>query len=208
MPATAASYAWFDEDRPTGLDELYCLTLARGLTPAEFLARIGARPQPPRLGLAALFEPSMEMWSDEHGGESLFIGVTSMAGDDGDWALGVEVNGFLGVTEQIIVPASAGTRLVSHYSNNGPDQFYWIEDSDTRLHFNPLEPAYREGSMADTVEDLLAEVGFDFREDKDNAEYCTAAAFALAERLTGVRVTAELLEESAYACGIVTVPQG
>lgn len=206
MTATAADYAWFDEDRPTGLDELYCLTLVRGLTPAEFLARIGARAQAPRTGLAALFEPSMEMWGEEHQGKSLFIGATTVPGDGGDWALGVEINGFLGVTEAVIVPASAGTRLVSHYSNNGPDHFYWIEDGDIRLNFNPLEPAYREGSTPDALVGIMHEVGFDLREDGDNAEHCIAAAFALAERLTGVRITPDLLEESTYACGIAPVP--
>ena len=34
----------------------------------------------------------------------------------------------------------------------------------------------------------------------------TEAAFALAERLTGVRITMELLEESRYECGVAPVP--
>jgi hypothetical protein len=57
MSATAADYVWF-EDRPAGLSEAYCLTLARGLTPAEFLTRINARPDQTRTGVDALFEPS------------------------------------------------------------------------------------------------------------------------------------------------------
>lgn len=40
--ATAADYAWLDEDLP-GLTEAYCLTLVRGLAPEEVLRRIGAR---------------------------------------------------------------------------------------------------------------------------------------------------------------------
>jgi Family of unknown function (DUF6461) len=52
----------------------------------------------------------------------------------------------------------------------------------------------------------MREVGFDLREDGDNTEHTTAAALALAESLTGVRVTPELLEQSIYACGIVLVP--
>jgi hypothetical protein len=55
--------------------------------------------------------------------------------------------------------------------------------------------------------DIIREVGFDLREDADNAERCIAAAFALADRLTGVRVTAELLEESTYVCGIAPLPR-
>jgi hypothetical protein len=67
-----------------------------------------------------------------HPGEVLFIGATSVD----DWVLAVEPNGFLGVTEQIIVPLSAGTRLVSHFRNvNAVDRFYWVEDGDVRVQF-------------------------------------------------------------------------
>jgi hypothetical protein len=48
----------------------------------------------------------------------------------------------------------------------------------------------------------MQEAGFDLRDDTDNAEHCVAAALALTERLTGVRLTPELLEESTYPCGI------
>jgi hypothetical protein len=206
MTATAADYAWF-EDRPRGLSEAYCLTLACGLTPAGFLARIGARAEATRIGLDALREPSDEVW-DEHLGQSLFIGVTTVPGDRGTWALGVEINGYLGVTEEVIVSASQGTRIVSHFRNiERVDRFYWVEDGDIRLYFQPLEAAYREGSTPDAVVGIMREVGFDLREDGDIEQH-TAAAFALAEHLTGVRVTPELLEESTYACGIAPVPQG
>jgi hypothetical protein len=148
----------------------------------------------------------MDLWR-EHEGKRLLIGVTAVPGDGGDWALGFEFNGYLGVTEELIVPLSAGTRVVSHYSSvAGPDQFYWVEDRDIRLHFDPIEPAYRDGSTPDAVVDVMREVGFDLREDEDNNEHCAAAALALAERLTGVRVTSALLAEADYACGIVLEP--
>ncbi|MGW7249296.1 DUF6461 domain-containing protein [Streptomyces decoyicus] len=38
--ATAADYAWLDEDLP-GLTEAYCLTLVRGLTPRRYCAASG-----------------------------------------------------------------------------------------------------------------------------------------------------------------------
>lgn len=203
MSATAADYAWF-EDRPAALSQAYCLTLARGLTPAEFLARISARPEQARTGVDALFEPSMGM--DEQLGDVRFIGVTTVTGEGADWALGIEVNGFLGVTEEVIVPLSAGTAVVSHYRNvNALDHFYWIEDRDIRLDFEPLFASDRRGSASDAVMDAMREAGFDLLDDGETEEP-TAAAFALAERLTGVRVTAELLEEAAYACGIVPDP--
>lgn len=115
MIATAADYRWFEE-RPEGLAEAYCLTLVRGLTAAEFLARLSAWPERPRVGVAALFEPSMMLWNEYPDG-GLLIGVTTVSSAGIDWTIGVEVNGFLGVTEDLIVPLSAGTRLVSHSRN-------------------------------------------------------------------------------------------
>ena len=48
--------------------------------------------------------------------------------------------------------------------------------------------------------------GFDLTEDGDNTENCTTAALALAELLTGVRLTPELLEQATYTFGMVQIP--
>jgi hypothetical protein len=153
------------------VSQAYCLTLARGLTPALFLERFGA---------------------------------------GADWALGLEVNGSLGVTPEAIVPLSAGTRVVSHHrSVNASDDFYWVEDGDIRLFFQPGCPAWREGSTPDALTGEMRQAGFDIREDAeyDEEKDVTAeATFALAEHLTGVRLTPELLDESVYLCGVATAP--
>jgi len=51
--------------------------------------------------------------------------------------------------------------------------------------------------------------GFDLRQDAEYNEedVTTEAAFALAEQLTGVRLTPELLDESVYLCGVAPIPQ-
>jgi hypothetical protein len=204
VTATATDYAWFD-DRPDGLSEAYCLTLARGLTAEEFLTRARARPDRRRTGVAALFEPSMALW-DHYPEAGLLIGVTTAPGNGGNWALGVEVNGVLGVTEEVIVPLAAGTTVVTHFRNaNATDHFYWIEDQDIRLHFEPLFPWHRQGSTPDVLAGIMQQVGFDLRDDGETP-HPARAAFALAEYLTGVRLTAELLEESSYICGIAPIP--
>jgi len=180
---------------------------SHALSPAEFLARLDARTEGPRTGILALYEPSYDVWADNERlaagqPDSLFVGVTTVCGEGRDWALGVEINGYLGVTPELIVPLSAGTRLVSHYRNvNAVDRFYWVEDTDIRLNFGPLAPAYREGRTPDALVDVMSEAGFDL-EREANLDVPTEAAFALAERLTGVRVTMAVLEESTYECGI------
>jgi len=208
MPVTAADYTWF-EDRFPGLSEAYCLTLARGLAPQDFLERVGAtRQQAQFTGVNAILEPSMRAW-DTFDGEALLIAATAVPGETSKWTLGVESNGFLGVTPKVIVPASAGTRIVSHFQNiEAVSRFYWIEDSDIRLQFSPLEPAYREGSTPDAVLDAMQEAGFDLDEDSDDVDHCVAAALAFAEHLTGVRLTPELLEQSIYMGGIAPARPG
>jgi len=186
--ATAADYAWVADDS-TGLIEAYCLTLARGLEPAQFLARLGARPDIARSGLSQLFEPSWRLWR-ERSGDELLISVAAVPGDGGDWALAVEINGF----------------LVSHLwmEVNFANDFLWVEDGQVGLEFQPLSPAQRWGTTPDALLPDMTEAGFDLSdEDEDGDDKPIAATFALAERLTGVRVTPDLLENARYACGIV-----
>jgi hypothetical protein len=205
MTVTAADYAWF-EDRPEGLFEAYCLTLARGLAPEEFLARVGARPRPALTGVEGLFAPSMELW-DRFPDAGMLIGVTTVPGSDADWALGLEVNGFLGVTPQVAGPLSAGTLVVSHFRNvEAVSRFLWAEDGGLRLSFEPLFPDAREGTDPDALLKVMQAVGFDLSVDGYNLDHPEAAAFALAEHLTGVRVTADMLEQATYACGVAPAP--
>jgi hypothetical protein len=203
VTATYADYGWIT-DRLAGLFDAYCLTLARGLAPGEFLSRIGARPGPARTGVDGLFAA----WSyrDRFPDAGLMIGVTVVPGRDADWALGVEVNGFLGVTPEVLVPLSAGTRAVSHYASEGVSWFYWAENGGIRLRFQPADAGSREGTGPDALVDTMQEVGFDLSEDGANLDHSDAAAFALAERLTGVRVTPDLLEQATYTCGIAPAP--
>lgn len=205
MLTTAADYAWFSEQFPE-LAGAYCLTLVRGLPPAAVLSRLGARPEPGVVTLAEMFEPSMRLWDAEapDSGSRSLIGVTAVPG--GDYALGIEPTGFLGVTEEAAVPLSAGTMLVSHYRNfNAGGSFLWIEDGDIRLRFDPLDPAWRDGSSPDAVVTVMRQVGFDLDEDGET-EQPAEASFALAEYLTGVRVTAGFLNDSTYQCGIAPIP--
>lgn len=205
---TVAEYAWV-ADWLDSVSGAYCLTLVHGLTPQDVLARIGALAEAaPRRGLGPLAEASAEIW-ETHQGSRLLIGVTAVPGS---WSLGLEINGYLGVTPGIIVPLSAGTQVVSHYLNNAVDRFYYVEDRDIRLYFEPLFPAERDGSQPDALVGPMRQVGFELRQDEDvedidaEDDLPTAASFALAETLTGVRLTAELLEDSSYLWGVVPDP--
>lgn len=203
--ADAADYTWAD-DWVDGVSQAYCLTLARGLTPGALLSRMGAAPREACDGLGELGRRAFRLW-DAAPVEHLLVGAAPVAGRDGaGWALGLEVNGFLGVTPEVAAPLSAGTRVVSHYANTGMNRFYWIEDTDIRLHFEPLFPADRMGSTPDALADVMRRVGFDLSQDGDNTGPAAAATFALTEHLTGVRLTRDLLDHSRYECGVAPFP--
>ncbi|WP_433327779.1 DUF6461 domain-containing protein [Spirillospora sp. CA-294931] len=208
--AVAADYAWGDvESEGEGLFSAYCLTLVRGVTPREFLARLGAQITFDALPLDQdFFDRSFECWDEPHHGDVQFIGATTVPGADGDWTLGLEVNGHLGVTPEVAISASAGTRLVSHRYNggNGVGSFLWVEDGDPRLSFEPLFAYQRDGSSPDALLEDMERIGFVLDEDREDIGPTTTAAFALAERLTGVRVTEAMISDATFLCGTVHLP--
>ncbi|MEU0484295.1 DUF6461 domain-containing protein, partial [Streptosporangium sp. NPDC006013] len=183
------------------LADAYCFTYVRGLTPEELVTRLG-------VGV----EDCSRVTLDELIRRQTFGAVAV-----GDWVLLVEAYGGLGITEEIVMPLSAGTRLVSHFylDVDGMDYFYWIDDGKIRFEF-----AYQEGyshwiedgkiqfmfrhheSYSEEMPDELAET----LERIDSPVYPIAdphegPAFLLAERLTGITMTPQLLEESTYLCG-------
>jgi hypothetical protein len=204
MSATSSDYEWVAgwHGWPMGA---YCLTFLRGLMPGEVLDRLNVQDRARILGAAARIEPSMEAWN-AHRGAALFVAVTEADG----WSAMVEENGFIGVTEHIMAAVSNGTTTVSHFRNvNALDGFLWLEDGEMILQFEPLFPRRRSGTRADD-DDIVAELiaaGFDVREGEERTfDHHTEAAFAFAERITGVRVTPEFLGKATYTAGCAPLP--
>lgn len=209
MAITAADYEWINDYAE--LAEDYCVTLVRGATVQEFLRRLHAEPQGDVAGYAEL-----EQWTKDvrEGplGSVHPIGATTVLGDQGEWVLGLEINGLLGTLPHLLAPLSTGTRLVSHFCTinahddrfQWDDQFHWYEDGTLRTFFEPLFPTERSGSTPDELVAPMREVGFSLREEEDLSDApTTEAAFALAERLTGVHLTPDLLTDTTFTVGLV-----
>ncbi|MEV8406233.1 DUF6461 domain-containing protein [Streptomyces niveus] len=109
MSPSAAQYAWFDRIRA-----MYCMTYVKGLTPSEFLARVGVTPYPDQDGLSSLYSTH---WTDplDIDNHWRFIGATQVQGDGGPWTLAIESNGWIGESDEYMSPASAGTQVLSHW---------------------------------------------------------------------------------------------
>ncbi|MFC8229524.1 DUF6461 domain-containing protein [Streptomyces sp. NPDC057287] len=199
--STATDYGWLEEQYPHFM-EAYCITLVQGLTPGELLGALGAEPGERITGVAELSGPTYEAWDSD----GQFVGISPV----GEWSLMVEYNGFLGTETRAMLPLSRDRTVVSHFRNvNAVDHFYRYEDGATRLHFEPLFPYHRDGTHPDELVLDMRESGFDLSDEDDRSyEAHTEAAFALAERITGVRLTPELFATAEFTCGRVPEPPG
>ncbi|MFC9294566.1 DUF6461 domain-containing protein [Streptomyces sp. NPDC057011] len=135
----------------------------------------------------------------------LDAGPAEPPGRGGRWTLALEFGGELGMRAGFMEAISAGTRAVSHSGNGGKpmDFFHWYEDGVLRTTFEWA--ADRTGSTPDDLNAELRELGLNPDGDPDPGTDTKAAVLALTERLTGVRVTADLLANSEYATA--EVPQ-
>ncbi|MEE1787602.1 DUF6461 domain-containing protein [Streptomyces sp. SP17BM10] len=213
MTAHATDFTWFAERYPV-LGEAYCLTHVQGLGADELLRRFDAAPGGEVTGLDAVVaawetfddgedETAAALFDDHEYADRLLVAVTELDG----WALAVEPYGYLGSLPDLLPRLADGTRAVSHFRNvNAVDHFNWWEGATCRLQFEPLFPDQRHGTDADApgIPELLTDCGF--RHDDKNTELNTESAFALAERLTDVRIGADRLEAATFRIGYARRP--
>lgn len=202
---TADDYRWITEQHEDWMDA-YCVTYVQGIAPGELLRALGADAAERITGVGRLRELTMAYDLDD---QRFFVGVTSL----GDWSVMVEHNGFLGATDEAVLPLSRGRTVVSHHRNaNGLHRFCRFVDGTLRLDFDALFADCREGSHPDELLADMRECGFDLTgegggDDARGRGYATVdASFALAERITGIRVTPELLTSAPYVCGLSANP--
>lgn len=203
----AADYSWFKSWRPDWA-EAYCVTLMDDMTPTRALSSLGGAPVTEVRGVDAVIQFDVERWDD---GYDPFQAVVGVAGIGDGWALIAEVNGFVGVTERLIGPMSPGRTIVSHFRNiNAVHRFQWWQRGRLLVDFDLLFPAERFGAEPDALLDAMGTVGYPRDLDSEDVAGIdlVAAGFALAEHITGVACTPELLETSDFLVGTVQIPDG
>ncbi|MBM2616856.1 hypothetical protein JIG36_14945 [Actinoplanes sp. LDG1-06] len=122
--------------------------------------------------------------------EKYYFGVSRL---DDSWSLVVEDNGTLGLADELLRPLSVGTTVVCLYRGaDGRGRFLVLEDEAVQLALDPMEAGRRTGAKASELGTQIAAAGLGGSADP------TAAGFALAERLTGVRLSLEMLQERTY----------
>ncbi|MFG2429755.1 DUF6461 domain-containing protein [Streptomyces sp. NPDC048590] len=187
----------------------YTLTLIRGRSPREVLHAVEAEPRGIGEGTAGLVEADDAHRAEtgyDYWDESYVAGAFSAPGGNGDWTVVLGFDGGLGLPR--VETLSEGGRVVVHSSNGGKPihLFHWFEDGELRTTFEG--PSARDGSTPDELVPLLRAVGFPLTPEGEHDESAPdvdgkAAVFALAERLTGVRVTESFLRDATYELGLV-----
>lgn len=206
--ATAADYGWIRFPSSIfgyALEVGYTLTLVRGLTPARVLDVVEAAPQDACEGVQGLIQAQERAWDESgYSSDTFLAGAFTVPGEGGDWTLVLEFGGDVGTRSRFMEALSAGSRAVSHTSNGGKpmDFFHWYEDGVLRTTFE--YPDDRIGSTPDELNAVMSELGLNPTGDTDPDVDQKAAVFALAERLTGVRVTEALLADAVYTTGEVS----
>ncbi|MFG3250995.1 DUF6461 domain-containing protein [Streptomyces sp. NPDC048187] len=208
---TARDYAWIRSAALFGylLDVGYTLSLVRGLAPRKVLQVLGAQDAGACTGVDALIERQDELVDPmDYWDESLLVGACEVSGDGWPWTLVLHIaDGGMGMRPPLLEALSAGGRAVVHSSNGGKPLhfFHWYEDGKLRTTFE--WPTARAGSTPDALNSLMCDVGLLGSEEECEPQGDVdhkAAVFALAERLTGVRVSEELLQRADYQLGLVS----
>jgi hypothetical protein len=217
--STFRDYLWLkDEPYASWVDTGYLVSLIRDATSRDVLDALRAFSRRPRgagyVGFRARVEEleALDRF-DQVDRRVQFVGVADVG--DG-WVLMIQNNsGFLGIDEQLMRPVIDQHEVVSHFSNvNAVSRFVWWRDGARQVSFEPMLPSGDLDAAAPTaglpiILALIPQVG-GIERDSDEPRtgfFHREGAFALAERLTGVAVTKDLLESTEFTVAIApTVP--
>jgi hypothetical protein len=203
MAASVVDYAWFRYYHGGLLYDKYSLTLVEGISPDKFLQRIGAESQGLLTGFGALTDHRVNSHTQQEAyGDLMYLGATTVTGKGGGhWTLVVEHDGVLSVDYPLMGQASIMTWAISHHTDGTGRRFFcWWDGGDMTTWFE--QPNLRPGSAPPVLLEAIDRVGVTGDPEIRVAEY-----FALAEELTGVRVTADLLDNAVYTTAVVARSQ-
>jgi hypothetical protein len=193
--AVAEDYQWFSS--VTDLADGFCFTWVRNLTPPQVIKQAGGK-ELERISWDQLVGSGD---GQQAGSDRYFFGVAHV-GDD--WSLLVEDNGDFGTTLSRVGPLSRNTTVISNFQGrDGTARLLVLRNGTIRLDFNPQTPETMTGQDATWLRSLADISGFrSAARLKTNPAkyraYCTAASFALVERLVGIAMTRQLLDVETY----------
>ncbi|MBB4742959.1 hypothetical protein BJY16_006418 [Actinoplanes octamycinicus] len=159
------------------LREALCVTYATGLDSAALIRAFGGDPD------ATMSRRELgDLLSHHHYSE---VPPAMLVAEIGRWQIALELNGYQGTRPEVLRGAAAGGEAVSVYWNvNANNALTYAVGGRTRFRFDLMSAADRSGPAAAELDALLAGLSFDVD--------WRAAGLAVAERITGLRLPADL----------------
>ncbi|BCY10522.1 DUF6461 domain-containing protein [Actinoplanes sp. L3-i22] len=177
--------------------EAFCLTFVRSLDDAALITAFGGDPE-------KIMQPAdlaQVLDTFRYGDEPATLVVATVAA----WHVGIEINGDQGARSEVLrrlAAAGDGTALSVVRDINGRSELTYVTGDRTQLVLDSLRPERRSGSAPEVLDALLAGLPFGYRDDV----IPEAAALALAERVTGVRLPFDLMEQDLPGVVLTVVP--
>ncbi|MFI1991859.1 DUF6461 domain-containing protein [Actinoplanes sp. NPDC020271] len=177
--------------------EAFCLTFVRGLDESGLISAFGGDP-------AKIMSPVdlAQVLDDFRYGEEP---ATLLVATVGDWRVGIEVNGCQGCRPEVLrraARAGDGTALSVFRNVSGRSEFTYVTGDRIQAVIDQIRPERRKGVDPEILDALMAGLPFAHADDI----IPEAAGFALAERVTGVRLPFDLLEQDLPGVILTPVP--
>ncbi|GAA2634024.1 DUF6461 domain-containing protein [Paractinoplanes durhamensis] len=173
--------------------EALCLTWACGLGEGDLIRGFGGDPAAAEPMTIAVFEQLTRS-------EGLDVVKVGPAG--GEWLLAMEGYGFQGSRREVLRSLSRRGQAVNVYWNiNAYNHFSYAQDGRTVTVFDMSGAGDRYGTDPAALDNLMT--GLPFHREGDHQ----AAGLALAERITGCRLTLDLLAATLPSAVFTPVPQ-
>jgi hypothetical protein len=177
--------------------EAFCLTFVRGLDDAALVTAFGGDPAAmlPQARLAQVLD------GFPYGEEPATLVVAEL----GDWRVGIEFNGCQGNRSEVLRRAAAagdGTALNVYRDVSGRSEFTYVSEDRTQVVIDHIRPDRRTGANPRLLDEHLDALPFGHRDDI----IPEAAGLALAERITGVRLPFDLMEQDLPGAVLTLVP--
>ncbi|MEV8637029.1 DUF6461 domain-containing protein [Streptosporangium sp. NPDC051023] len=199
MTDPRAEFRWLSCHGP--LHDIYCVSFVRGLSPHEVLARLEVDTNTTEeMTFDELDDRALRGVEEFDGEEAGYVGAVKVA----DWTVLVEPWGWrVPVNPGVLDRLSRGSEVVSVKRHDyASDRFVHAIEGKVILGFEPEAPQHREGSDPRRWEAAMREVGLGRRSfDDPMPDDPIASAFALAERITGVAFTKNVLDMR-FLCAI------
>ncbi|GIF13711.1 DUF6461 domain-containing protein [Actinoplanes teichomyceticus] len=177
--------------------EAFCLTFVRGLDDAALITAFGGDPA----ALMSQAQLAQTLDGFRYGAEPATLVVAAL----GDWRVGIEVNGCQGNRPEVLRRAAAagdGVAASVFRDVTGRSEFTYVSGDRVRVVLDHLRPQRRSGEDPGLFDEHVADLPFGYADDI----IPEAAGLALVERITGVRLPADLMERDLPGVLLTLVP--